>query len=202
MIQDTNARGMAADAKFFEGYSRFMEGETQSLQEIIAGKMQEITPHYESWDESVARVMDMHRTKYAKKMTPTLAEDIDFVERMYKKKLMLGAQRALQFGGEQLFKHNIRMYNCVSSYADRSAFFGEAMYMLLCGAGVGFSVQRHHIAKLPKIVQRDVSKSAVFQVPDSIEGWSKAIDVLLSSYFVHGGKHPEYAGKHLSLIHI
>ena len=43
------------------------------------------------------------------------------------------------------------MYNCTSSYADRPAFFGEVFYILLCGAGAGFSVQKHHIKKLPKI---------------------------------------------------
>ena len=86
------------------------------------------------------------------------------------------------------------MYNCSVSAADRPRFFSEAMYMLLCGCGVGFSVQHHHIAKLPKIHKRFAKKSKVFTVPDSIEGWADAFGVLLSSYFVGGGTFPEYEG--------
>lgn len=84
--------------------------------------------------------------------------------------------------------------NCSASYCDRAAFFGEAFYLMLCGCGVGFSVQHHHVAKLPAIQAR-TSESVEFIVEDSIEGWAKAADVLMSSFFVGGGKHPEYEGK-------
>jgi ribonucleoside-diphosphate reductase alpha chain len=68
------------------------------------------------------------------------------------------------------------------------------MYLLLCGCGVGFSVQTHHVAKLPKIEARtNISKKYV--VPDTIEGWADAIGVLLSSYFVEGGEFEEYKGR-------
>jgi len=86
------------------------------------------------------------------------------------------------------------MYNCTSSYADRPEFFGEVFYILLCGAGAGFSVQKHHVKKLPKIQARS-KQPKTHVVDDSIEGWATAVDVLLSSYFVNGGKHPEYAGR-------
>lgn len=71
------------------------------------------------------------------------------------------------------------------------------MYLLLCGAGVGFSVQKHHIARLPNIKHRFAKKSKVFTVPDSIEGWADAFGVLLASYFVGGGEFPEYEGCHV-----
>ena len=169
---------MMSEAKFFMGYSRWVEEEQK----------------YETWDESVKRVMDMHRQKYADKMTPALSEAIDFAEEAYKDQLVLGAQRALQFGGEQIFKHEARMYNCSSSYVDRPRFFSEAFYLLLAGCGVGFSVQRHHIDKLPTIARRSQKKAKVYQIPDSIEGWADAIGVLLSSYFTEGGQFPEYKG--------
>lgn len=86
------------------------------------------------------------------------------------------------------------MYNCTSSYADRPEFFGEVFYILLCGAGAGFSVQKHHVKKLPKIQARS-KQPKTHVVDDSIEGWATAVDVLLSSYFINGGKHPEYAGR-------
>lgn len=175
---NTNGKEMMSQAKFYMGYSRWKEDGTG----------------YETWEESVERVMNMHRKKYASVMTPELEEAIAFAEQAYKEKLVLGAQRALQFGGEQLFQHESRMYNCSVSYCDRAAFFQEAMYLLLCGCGVGFSVQNHHIAKLPKVKARDGEKVKVFHVPDSIEGWADAFGVLFSSYFVDGGTFPEYAG--------
>lgn len=85
--------------------------------------------------------------------------------------------------------------NCSSAYVDRARFFQEAMYLLLCGCGVGFSVQHQHIAKLPNITKPDPMDSKVYVVEDSIEGWSDAVGVLLSSYFVDGGEFPEYKGK-------
>lgn len=169
---------MMSEAKFFMGYSRWVEEEQK----------------YETWDESIKRVMDMHRQKYADKMTPALAEAIDFAEEAYKDQLVLGAQRALQFGGEQIFKHEARMYNCSTSHVSRPRFFSEALYLMLCGVGVGFSVQKHHIEQLPTIARRSQKKVKVFQIPDSIEGWADSIGVLLSSYFTEGGQFPEYKG--------
>lgn len=169
---------MMSQSKFYMGYSRWDESEGR----------------YETWNESVERVMNMHRKKYAGKMTPLLESHIMFAEEAYKDQLVLGAQRALQFGGEQIFKHEARMYNCSVSHCDRPRFFQEAMYMLLCGCGVGFSVQEHHIAKLPHIRKPNVDEVKLFTVPDSIEGWADAFGVLLSSYFVGGGEFPEYEG--------
>lgn len=167
---------MLAQSKFYMGYSRWIEE----------------LGRYETWEESVSRVMDMHRQKYAHIMSPELEELISFAENAYKEKRVLGAQRALQFGGEQIFKHEARMYNCSVSHCDRTRFFQETMYMLLCGCGVGFSVQKHHIDKLPLLKKRYAKKSKVFTVPDTIEGWADAFGVLLSSYFVGGGDFPEY----------
>lgn len=171
-------KNMLSQSKFYMGYSRWND----------------VKGGYETWEESVERVMNMHREKYASVMSPELEEYISFAEQAYKDKVVLGAQRALQFGGEQLFKHEARMYNCSVSHCDRATFFQEAMYLLLCGCGVGFSVQTHHIAKLPKVHKRYDKKVKVFQVPDTIEGWADAFGVLFSSYFVDGGSFPEYKG--------
>lgn len=168
---------LMADTKFFSAYSRWMEQELR----------------YETWNESVERVMLMHRTKYAAKMNGKLKKLLAEAEAAYKAKLVLGAQRALQFGGDQLLKHEAKMYNCSSSYADRPDFFQEAMYLLLCGCGVGFSVQKRHVKHIPLIRERG-TEVKVFTVPDSIEGWASAFGVLLSSYFVSNQPFPEYAG--------
>ncbi|MCV5968671.1 hypothetical protein, partial [Lactococcus petauri] len=76
---------MLSESKFYTGYSRWVDADSR----------------YETWDESVARVMNMHREKYKEKMTPELETLIQFAEDAYKDKAVLGAQRALQFGGEQ-----------------------------------------------------------------------------------------------------
>lgn len=174
------AKNMLSESKFYMGYSRWLDVENR----------------YESWQESVSRVMDMHRDKYKDRMSSKLSAYIQEAEDAYKDKLVLGAQRALQFGGEQLRKHESRMYNCSVSHVDRPSFFNEAMYLLLCGCGVGFSVQKHHVEQLPNIHKRDPRKSVkVFKVPDSIEGWADSFAVLLSSYFENGGVFPEYKGR-------
>jgi ribonucleoside-diphosphate reductase alpha chain len=177
-IKDSDARNVMSQAKFYESYSRWLEDEER----------------YESWDESVTRVMNMHRGYYKHTMSPELNLLIDEAEAAYKLQYTLGAQRALQFGGDQLLKHQMRMYNCTSSYADRAAYFQELFYILLCGAGAGFSVQKHHVAKIPDISERK-KQAKGWKVEDSIEGWADALGVLLSSYFVGGGTFPDFEAR-------
>jgi len=173
-----HGNAMLSESKFYMGYSRWLDVENR----------------YETWEDSVDRVMNMHKQKYADKMTPELLVAMDYAQDAYKDKLVLGAQRALQFGGDQIFKHESRLYNCSVSYVDRPAFFNECLYLMLSGCGVGFSVQYKNINKLPTVARRSQKKVKIFQVPDSIEGWSDAVAVLLSSYFTEGGTHPEYRG--------
>ncbi len=172
-----DTRNFLSQTKFYEGYSRFKEDESR----------------YESWDEAVDRVIDMHDKNYMNNNNE-LTGYLEEARGAYKEQRVLGAQRALQFGGEQLMKHQMRMYNCTSSYVDRPEFFGEVFYILLCGAGAGFSVQRHHIKKLPKLQNR-TKQAKGYIVEDSIEGWASALDILMSSFFVGGGKYPEYEGR-------
>ena len=172
-----DTRKFLSETKFYEAYSRYKEDDNR----------------YETWDEAVDRVIGMHEDYYKNKGNE-LAGYFEEARTAYKEQRVLGAQRALQFGGDQLLKHQMRMYNCTSSYADRPAFFGEVFYILLCGAGAGFSVQKHHIKKLPKIQLR-TKQAKGYIVEDSIEGWASALDVLMSSFFVGGGKYPEYEGR-------
>ena len=177
MQQLVDTRDFLSQTKFYEGYSRFKDDEGR----------------YESWDEAVDRVIDMHDKNYMNNNNE-LSEYLEEARTAYKEQRVLGAQRALQFGGEQLMKHQMRMYNCTSSYVNRPEFFGEVFYILLCGAGAGFSVQKHHIKKLPKIQNR-TKQAKGYIVEDSIEGWASALDVLMSSFFIGGGRYPEYEGR-------
>jgi ribonucleoside-triphosphate reductase (thioredoxin) len=143
----------------------------------------------ETWDEAVDRVKDMHLQKYPRN---DIKEDIEWAFSKVKEKRVLGSQRALQFGGKPVLKKNARLYNCTVSFCDRLRFFQESFWLLLCGCGVGFSVQKHHVANLPNFVERK-GKTKVYVIPDSIEGWADSLGVLLSSYF-GSGDFVEYAG--------
>ena len=135
----------------------------------------------ETWKEAVDRVRNMMHTKYAEL---GISEEIDWAYDMMYKKKILGSQRALQFGGDPILKRHAKIYNCTSSYCDRLRFFQECFWLLLCGSGTGFSVQKHHVAKLPNL-EHDVQEGIAtkYIIDDSIEGWADALGVLLSSYF-------------------
>jgi len=136
----------------------------------------------ETWKEAVDRVRDMMHTQYADQ---DISENINWAYDMMYKKKVLGSQRALQFGGEPILKRHAKIYNCTSSYCDRLRFFQECFWLLLCGSGTGFSVQKHHVAKLPQLSQNPKPEIAMkYVIEDSIEGWADALGVLLSSYFV------------------
>ena len=136
----------------------------------------------ETWSESVDRVKNMMIEAY-----PFLQNDIEKYYGMIKDQKILGSQRALQFGGKPIFKHNARIYNCSASYCDRLRFFQECFYLLLCGSGTGFSVQKHHVDLLPSFsllrINHVVNIHKTHIIEDSIEGWANALGILLSSYF-------------------
>jgi ribonucleoside-diphosphate reductase alpha chain len=135
----------------------------------------------ETWKEAVERVQGMMHTHYNDE---NVTEDINWAYDLMLKKKVLGSQRALQFGGEPILKRHAKIYNCTSSYCDRLRFFQECFWLLLCGSGTGFSVQKHHVAKLPSLSQKEKPKKGCkYIIEDSIEGWADALGVLLSSYF-------------------
>jgi len=135
----------------------------------------------ETWKEAVERVKNMMHTMYADK---NISEDINWAYDMMYKKKVLGSQRGLQFGGDPILKRHAKIYNCTSSYCDRLRFFQECFWLLLCGSGTGFSVQKHHVAKLPTLEHNPPEgEGTKYIIEDSIEGWADALGVLLSSYF-------------------
>jgi len=133
----------------------------------------------ETWEEACDRVLEMHLKRY-----PQIKEELIWAFDKVKEKKVLGSQRVLQFGGKGVERNHSRAYNCCVSFCDRLRFFQEAFFLLLSGCGTGFSVQKHHIAKLPRFSKRHADiPIKTFVVPDSIEGWSDALGVLLSSFF-------------------
>jgi len=131
----------------------------------------------ETWAELVTRNMDMHIRKY-----PELEASIrGYYELVFQKKV-LPSMRALQFGGKPIEISPNRGYNCSFTHIDHPEVFPEIMFLLLGGSGVGYSVQKHHVEKLPEVKAR-LTRNRRFLVSDSIEGWADAIKVLMRSYF-------------------
>jgi ribonucleoside-diphosphate reductase alpha chain len=156
----------------------------------------------ETWDEAVNRVRDMHLEFYADKIKRDgfLGKDIHWAFERIREKRVLGSQRALQFGGKPILKKHARIYNCTSSYCDRLRFFQECLFLLLAGCGTGFSVQQHHVEKLPEFLSGVKKGNKQYTIDDSIEGWANALGVLLSSYFP-GGDFPEYENYFIEFIY-
>ena len=135
----------------------------------------------ETWPELVTRNKQMHIKKYPQ-MEAMIEEAYQYV---YDKKV-LPSMRSLQFGGKPIEISPNRIYNCAYLPIDDWRAFGETMFLLLGGSGVGYSVQTHHIECLPEIRKPNPAKRRRFLIGDAIEGWADTIKVLMKSYF-HGG---------------
>ena len=135
----------------------------------------------ESWEELVTRNKEMHLKKY-----PHLEAEINEVYKFVYEKKILPSMRSLQFGGKPIEISPNRVYNCAYLPIDDWRAFGEVMFLLLGGTGVGYSVQRHHVDALPEIRKPNATKHRRFLVSDSIEGWADAIKMLMKSYFQGG----------------
>jgi len=132
----------------------------------------------ETWEELVTRNMEMHTAKF-----PKMKESI---EQVYKNfvftKKVLPSMRSLQFGGKAIELNNARVYNCAFLPVDSIHSFSETMFLLLGGTGVGYSVQNHHIEKLPEIRKPNYNRKKKYVVQDSIIGWADAVKALFKSY--------------------
>jgi ribonucleoside-diphosphate reductase alpha chain len=108
----------------------------------------------ETWEEIVTRNKEMHIKKY-----PTLQDEIESVYKLVYDKKILPSMRSLQFGGKSIELSPNRVYNCAYLPIDDYRAFSETMFLLLGGTGVGYSVQKHHVEKLPEIRKPNPLKS-------------------------------------------
>lgn len=131
----------------------------------------------ETWEELVTRNKEMHQKKY-----PNIKDEIEEVYKMVYDKKILPSMRSLQFGGKPIEISPNRVYNCAYLPIDHTDAFSETMFLLLGGTGVGFSVQKHHVDKLPEIKKPNPTRTRRYLIGDSIEGWADAIKVLIESY--------------------
>ena len=129
----------------------------------------------ENWKELVTRNKKMHIARF-----PELKDEIDAAYKFVMDKKILPSMRSLQFAGKPIDINNARLYNCCFLPVDHVDAFSEIMFLLLSGTGVGYSVQRHHVEKLPEISKP--VKTRRYLVGDSIEGWADAVKVMISAY--------------------
>jgi len=132
----------------------------------------------ETWGEIVDRNKEMHIKKY-----PYLKSEIEEVYKLVHEKKILPSMRSMQFGGKPIEVAPNRIYNCGFLPIDDWRSFSEVMFLLLGGTGVGYSVQQHHVEKLPEIKKPTGNRSRRYLINDSIEGWADAVKALFSSYF-------------------
>ena len=138
----------------------------------------------ETWEEIVDRNKAMHINRF-----PQLEEEINEVYKMVYDKKILPSMRSLQFAGKPADINNARMFNCSFLPVDDFRSFSEAMFLLLSGCGVGFSVQNHHVEQLPEI--KIPTREKRYLINDSIEGWADAVHMLMKAY-LKGGARPRF----------
>ena len=140
----------------------------------------------ETWYELVTRNKSMHIKQY-----PDLKDEINKVYKLVYDKKILPSMRSMQFAGKSIEISPNRVYNCAYLPIDDWRSFGETMFLLLGGTGVGYSVQKHHVEQLPEIHRPNPKRKRRFLIGDSIEGWADAVKVLMKSFF-HGGSHIKF----------
>jgi ribonucleoside-triphosphate reductase (thioredoxin) len=147
----------------------------------------------ELWPEAAKRVFDMHRSRFtslleneAFGLDQTLGQLIDTAEAAVRDRKALPSMRSMQFGGDAIEVNNARMYNCTFGHIDHVRKFSQALWLLLSGTGVGFSVQKQHVSRLAPFPLRANAEDLPvrhFTIPDTIEGWSDAMQELVQSYY-------------------
>lgn len=144
----------------------------------------------ENWDETVNRYLDFMENHLQKNFNYNM-QDIRprLYNAIYDLKVM-PSMRALMTAGVALTRDNTCGYNCSFLPIDDPKAFDEAMFILLCGTGVGFSVERQFINQLPEIPEKLFDSETVISVRDSKEGWAKALRMLIS--LLYAGEIPKW----------
>ena len=143
--------------------------------------------YLESYEECIDRCVGMHKRNFE----GTIAEsDIDFHARQIYDKRMFPSMRSLQFGGDPINKRNERMYNCGYTHITTPTDFKDINSLLMCGVGMGYSVQKQYVNKLPALRGKSIVKKE-HVIKDSVIGWSDAFYQLLCSYF-YGSPYPVF----------
>jgi ribonucleoside-diphosphate reductase alpha chain len=140
----------------------------------------------ENWGETVDRLVEYYWNKAA----PPAQDHVNMMEgwenvreAIYNLEVM-PSMRALMTAGTALDRCNVAGYNCAYLPVESPRSFDEAMYILMCGTGVGYSVEDKYVSKLPTIAEEFTDSDSTVRVGDSKEGWAKAFRELLGLLYV------------------
>ena len=131
----------------------------------------------ETWEELVTRNKEMHQKRY-----PELTDQIQLAYKYVYDKKVLPSMRSLQFSGKPIEISPNRLYNCSYLPIDHTDSFSETMFLLLSGCGVGYSVQRHHVDKLPNITKPFDNKELELRISNLIKLRKKIQEKILSEF--------------------
>jgi len=140
----------------------------------------------ETWAETVDRYMD-------NVVRPLIGDDGILMDELHESILSLGtmpSMRAMMTAGKALERDNTCAYNCSYLPVDDPKAFDEAMFILLCGTGVGFSVERQYVQKLPEVPERLFDSDSTVVVKDSKEGWAKSLRQVIA--LLYSGEIPKW----------
>lgn len=145
----------------------------------------------EHWPETVARYFDFMEKHLKKNHDYTLTGELrNKLQTAVTNLDVVPSMRSIMTAGEALERQNIAGYNCSYLPIDDPKGFDEAMYILLCGTGVGFSVEQKYVNKLPEIPEKLYDSNTVVVVKDSKEGWAKALRQVIS--LLYAGEAPKW----------
>jgi ribonucleoside-diphosphate reductase alpha chain len=152
-------------------------------QEYIAAsryaRFQDDKGRRESWPETVTRFTD-----YIFSRTPAITDNTKLKDELYKSIVnleLMPSMRAMMTAGKSADRDNTCVYNCSYLPVDDPKSFDEAMFILLCGTGVGFSVEAKYISNLPEVPEKLFESEHTIAVHDSKEGWAKSLRLLLAN---------------------
>jgi ribonucleoside-triphosphate reductase len=145
----------------------------------------------ESWEETVKRYFDFFENHLKVNQKFILSSELrNELEQAVLNLEIMPSMRALMTAGEALERDNTAGYNCSYVAVNRVRAFDEILYILMCGTGVGFSVERQYVEKLPTIAEHFTDSDTIIVVQDSKAGWAKAYKELIS--LLIGGQIPRW----------
>ena len=145
----------------------------------------------EHWNETVKRYFDFMEKHLAEKQSYTLPKELRAeLEQAVNDLEVMPSMRAIMTAGPALERQNIAAFNCSYLPIDDPKAFDEAMYILLCGTGVGFSVEQQYVNKLPEVPDQLFNSETTIVVSDSKEGWAKSLRQLVA--LLYSGEIPKF----------
>ena len=145
----------------------------------------------EDWSETVDRYFDyMSRWIEEKHGVPVTKPELDELKEAVLNLEIMPSMRALMTAGKALERNHLAAFNCSYLPIDHPRAFDELLYILMCGTGVGFSVERNNVDKLPVVSDTFEDSNVIIEVEDSKEGWAKAFRELIT--MLYGGHVPQW----------